>query len=146
MPPHILFERFYFWLSLPSITSPQCLALSAHLSVQWVVATLSPKQSKQWVVEWSTVSQFRSTILVWRPKNSSKWSLTDLRENNVCLTSSALLAQWSRLESLKEQSTSHKKEWNNVMCYKMHGPRDYDTRQSQKEKDKYHMTSLTCGI
>ena len=25
------------------------------------------------------------------------------------------------------------------MCDKMDGPRDYDTRRSQKEKDKYHM-------
>ena len=32
------------------------------------------------------------------------------------------------------------------MCYKMDGPRDHDTRQSQKEKDRYHMTLLTRGI
>ena len=38
---------------------------------------------------------------------------------------------------------SHKKEWN-VIC--IDEPRDYYTKWSQKEKDKYHMMSLTCGI
>ena len=28
----------------------------------------------------------------------------------------------------------------------MDGPRDYHTKQSQKEKDKYFMISLICGI
>ena len=28
----------------------------------------------------------------------------------------------------------------------MDGPRDYHTKSSQKEKDKYHMISLICGI
>ena len=41
---------------------------------------------------------------------------------------------------------SHKKEWNNAICSNMDGPRDYHTKWSQKEKDKYHMISLICGI
>ena len=41
---------------------------------------------------------------------------------------------------------SHKKERNNAICNNIDGPRDYYTKQSQKEKDKYHMTSRVCGI
>ena len=28
----------------------------------------------------------------------------------------------------------------------MDGPRDYNTKWSKSEKDKYHMISVTCGI
>ena len=41
---------------------------------------------------------------------------------------------------------SHKKEWNNAICSNMDGPRDYHTKWSKSEKDKYHMSSLICGI
>ena len=41
---------------------------------------------------------------------------------------------------------SHKKEWNNVICSNMGGLRDYHTKWSQTEKDKYHIISPTCGI
>ena len=34
--------------------------------------------------------------------------------------------------------TQPPQEWNNVICSNMNGPRDYNTKQSQKEKDKYH--------
>ena len=37
---------------------------------------------------------------------------------------------------------SHKKGQNNAMD----GTRDSHTKRSQKEKDKYHMISLVCGI
>ena len=40
---------------------------------------------------------------------------------------------------------SHKKEQNNAICSNMGGPRDYHTKWSQTEKDKY-MVSLICGI
>ena len=40
---------------------------------------------------------------------------------------------------------SHKKEWNNGICGSMEEPRDYHTKWSKSDKDKY-MTSLTCGI
>ena len=40
----------------------------------------------------------------------------------------------------------YKTEWNNVICSNMDGPRDYHTKWSKSEKDKYHMLSLTCGI
>ena len=36
----------------------------------------------------------------------------------------------------------HKKEGNNAICSNMDGPRDYHTKQSKSEKDKYHMISL----
>ena len=36
---------------------------------------------------------------------------------------------------------SHKKEWNNGIHSNMDGPRDYHTKQSQKEKNKHHMIS-----
>ena len=39
-----------------------------------------------------------------------------------------------------------KKEWNNAICSHIDGPRDYYTKWRQKEKDKYWMTSLICGI
>ena len=41
---------------------------------------------------------------------------------------------------------SHKKEWNNVTCSNMDGPRDDHTKWSRSDKDKYHMISLVCGI
>ena len=40
---------------------------------------------------------------------------------------------------------NHKKEWNNSVCSGMDGPRDYHTKWSQTEKDKYHMI-LTSEI
>ena len=33
---------------------------------------------------------------------------------------------------------SHKKEWNNAICSNMDGPRDYHTKWSKPDKDKYH--------
>ena len=30
----------------------------------------------------------------------------------------------------------HKKEWNNVICSNMGGPRDYHTKQSESEKER----------
>ena len=41
---------------------------------------------------------------------------------------------------------SHKKECNNAICSSMDGLRDYHTKCSNPDKDKYHMISLTCGI
>ena len=41
---------------------------------------------------------------------------------------------------------SHKKELNNAICSYMDGPRDYDTKRSKSERERYHMISLTCGI
>ena len=38
----------------------------------------------------------------------------------------------------------HKGEWNNTICSNMGG--DDPTKWSQKEKAKYHMTSLIYGI
>ena len=38
---------------------------------------------------------------------------------------------------------SHKKEWNNVICSNMNGPRDYYTTS---KKDTYHMIPLKSGI
>ena len=37
---------------------------------------------------------------------------------------------------------SHKKEQNNAICSNMDGPGDDHTKQSQKEKSKYHMIPL----
>ena len=41
---------------------------------------------------------------------------------------------------------SHKKEWNCAIFRDVDGPRDWHTEWSQKEKNKYSMTSLICGI
>ena len=39
------------------------------------------------------------------------------------------------------------KKWNDAVCSKMDGPKDYCTSEvSQKEKDKYHMRSHICRI
>ena len=41
----------------------------------------------------------------------------------------------------------HKKEQTNAICSNMDGTRDSILSEvSQKEKDKYHMISLICGI
>ena len=39
-----------------------------------------------------------------------------------------------------------KKEWNNAFCSNVDGPRDYHTKWSKSDKDKYHMILLICGI
>ena len=41
---------------------------------------------------------------------------------------------------------SHKKEWNGAICKGMDGPRDCHIEISQKEKNKYHIILLLCGI
>ena len=45
-----------------------------------------------------------------------------------------------------EYYSAIKKEWNNVICSNMDGPRDYHTKWSKSDKDKYFMISFTCGI
>ena len=41
---------------------------------------------------------------------------------------------------------SNKKEWNNVICSNMDGPRDYHIMWIKIEKDKYHEWYHICGI
>ena len=41
---------------------------------------------------------------------------------------------------------SHKKEQNNAICSNMDATRYSQSEVSQKEKDKYHVISLICGI
>ena len=43
---------------------------------------------------------------------------------------------------------SHKIEGSNAICSNMDGPRDYYilSEVNQKEKDKYHLVLLICGI
>ena len=41
---------------------------------------------------------------------------------------------------------NHRKECNTAICSNMDGPRDDQTKCSQSDKDKYHMTSLIHGI
>ena len=40
----------------------------------------------------------------------------------------------------------HWKEWNDATYSSMNGPRECHTEWSKTEKEKYHMTSLICGI
>ena len=40
---------------------------------------------------------------------------------------------------------SHKKEWNDI-CNDMDGPRDYHTKWSKWQKDRYHLVLFICGI
>ena len=42
-----------------------------------------------------------------------------------------------------------KKEWNNIICKNINGPKDYHTKWSKTrkaEKAKYYMILLLCGI
>ena len=41
---------------------------------------------------------------------------------------------------------SHQKEQNNAICSNVDTTRDYHTKWSQTETDKYHVTSFICGI
>ena len=41
---------------------------------------------------------------------------------------------------------NHKKEWNNAIYNNMDGPRDYHTKWSKSENDKYHVISFICDI
>ena len=45
-----------------------------------------------------------------------------------------------------EYYSAIKKAWNSAICSTVGGPRDYHTKWSQSEKDKYQMISLICGI
>ena len=45
-----------------------------------------------------------------------------------------------------EYYSAIKKEWDNAICSNIDGLRDYHTKWSQTEKDKYLMISLICGI
>ena len=45
--------------------------------------------------------------------------------------------QWNITQPLKE--------WNNVICSNMDGPRDYHTKWNKADKDKY-IKPLPCGI
>ena len=36
--------------------------------------------------------------------------------------------------------------WNNAICSNMDGPREWHSDWSEREKEKYHTTTLTCGI
>ena len=45
-----------------------------------------------------------------------------------------------------EYYSAIKKEWNNAICSNMDGPRDYHTKRSKSDKDKYHMISPIGGI
>ena len=38
------------------------------------------------------------------------------------------------------------KEWNSAICSNVDRSRDYHTKWSKPERDRYNMTSLTCGI
>ena len=38
---------------------------------------------------------------------------------------------------------SHKKEWNNVICSNMNGPRDYDTKWSKSDRDRQISYGIT---
>ena len=42
-----------------------------------------------------------------------------------------------------EYYSAIKKKNNNAIYHNMNGPKDYHTKWSQKEKDKYHKISLT---
>ena len=44
-----------------------------------------------------------------------------------------------------ENYSAIKKEWNNVICSNMDATRDYHSKWSHTEKDKYPMISLTYG-
>ena len=41
---------------------------------------------------------------------------------------------------------NHYKKWNIAICSNMDVPRDYHTKWSNSEEEKYHMTSLIHGI
>ena len=41
---------------------------------------------------------------------------------------------------------NHKKDWNKAIWSNMDGPKDYHSKWSESEKDKYNMISFTCGI
>ena len=45
-----------------------------------------------------------------------------------------------------EYYSAIKKEWNNAICSNMDESRDYHTKWSKPDKDKYHMISLIYGI
>ena len=45
-----------------------------------------------------------------------------------------------------EYYSAIKKEWNNVICSNMDGPKGYHAKWSKSDKDKYHMIPLICVI
>ena len=47
---------------------------------------------------------------------------------------------------LREERFVFLLEWNNAFCGNMDGPRNDHSKSSKLDEDKYHMTSLICGI
>ena len=54
--------------------------------------------------------------------------------------------EWIKKMWYMENYSTIKKEWNNAIYNNMDGPRDYYTKWSKSEKEKYHTISLICGI
>ena len=129
MVPHWGMRKLRFWSIqfyltglkfAPGSLSPCNYGLSASkLNVLLVWGQRKP----------SEVAALFTIAKTWR---QSTCPSTDECINKMCMYNGILL--------------SHKKEWNNAICSNMDRPRDYHTKWSKSEKEKYHITSLICGI
>ena len=60
-----------------------------------------------------------------------------------CISFSTFLSVWKT----SKNESGDKNIWNYAICSNMGEPRDYHKSEvSQREKEKYHMISLICGI
>ena len=70
--------------------------------------------------------------------------------SQIMATAQVPLDWWMDKEDMvnidNEVLSAIKKEWDLAICNDVDGPRVYYAKWHKSEKDKYHMTSLTCGI
>ena len=105
------------WVGKEGVVCIYCEALS--LSCVWLFVT-----------PWTAAHQSSLSFTI-------SWSFLKLMSTEWVMPS-----KWCH-----EVLLSHKKEQNNAICNNMDATRDYHTKwSSQKDKDKYHMISLICGI
>ena len=89
-------------------------------------------------------------ILIWKDTWTAMFMaalFTVAMETTWKHSKSPLTDEWIKMRYIYTTAyySTIKQEWNDAIFSNMSGPRDYDNKWSEIEKDKYHMISLICG-
>ena len=89
-------------------------------------------------------------ILIWKDTCTTMFIaavISGATETTWKQSKSPLTDEWIKMWYIYTMAyySAIKKEWNDAIFSNMSGPRDYDNKWSEIEKDKYHMISLICG-
>ena len=120
-----------WWRFSPTATSSSC----AHVSNLW-----RHRNSFQ-----PLGTHTRSWRTAPNPSRCCPWAgtLAEFSTGHSIVTLGPLLQVMLYIH--RQWNISHKKEWNTAIC-NLDRPRDYHTKWSKSEEDKYRMLSLICGI